>query len=280
LKLEERIRLFHLAAQKPEWETAYLAAVLAVNTTARKCELRALQWRHVDFINNTLEIPRSKTEAGVRVVPLNAESYEALWRLRRRAESFGQVELSHFVFAAFRPKFRFHGKYRVGMDWSEFDPTQPVGSWRTAWRTLTRAIQCNECGHLQKPGKTCRNMECRAGIQKIKNPLAGLRFHDLRHTSISALGEAGVPDRVIMDIAGHVSPRMLRRYSHTQVESKRAAIQSLSNRPKIAASEQANVTKHVTKEGDCEVVPMQVVEKNGRPVRTRTADLYRVKVAL
>jgi ketosteroid isomerase-like protein len=142
---------------------------------------------------------------------------------------------------------------------------------------LTQAIQCSECGYLQKPGKTCRNLECKKDIQKIKNPLAGLRFHDLRHTAISALGEAGVPDGVIMDIAGHLHPRMLRRYSHIQLESKRAAIQSLSNRPKFTASEDANVTKHVTKEGEAEVIPMQVVEKNGRPVRTRTADLYRVK---
>ena len=117
-------------------------------------------------------------------------------------------------------------------------------------------------------------------IQKIKDPLAGLRFHDLRHTAISALGEAGVPDRVIMDIAGHLHPRMLRRYSHIQLESKRAAIQSLSNRPKITTPEEADVTNNVTKESERGVVPMQVVEKNGRPVRTRTADLYRVKVAL
>jgi len=86
---EEQIRLLRVAAQKPEWETAYCAAVLAVNTTARKCELCALHWRNVDFINRTLEIPRSKTDAGVRMVPLNGESFEALWKLRRRAESFG-----------------------------------------------------------------------------------------------------------------------------------------------------------------------------------------------
>ncbi len=248
---DERIRLFHIAAQKPEWETAYLAAVLAVNTTARKCELRALQWRHVDFINRALEIPKSKTDAGVRVVPLNTESYEALWKLRRRAESFGPVEPLQFVFAAFRPKFRFHGRNRVGMVWSEFDPTQPVGSWRTAWRTLTK-----------------------------KAGLGGLRFHDLRHTAISALGEAGVPDRVIMDIAGHVSARMLRRYSHIQLEAKRAAIQALSNRHQTTASEAANDTKHVTKQTEkVESLP-QGIDKDGRPVRARTADLHRVKVAL
>ena len=107
-----------------------------------------------------------------------------------------------------------------------------------------------------------------------------MRFHDLRHTAISALGEAGVPDRVIMDIAGHVSMRMLRRYSHIQLEARRAAIQALSNRPQNATSEGGNVTKGVTKQGEAEGVPGQVIESNGRPERARTADLYRVKVAL
>jgi integrase len=251
LTFEERTRLFRIAAQKPEWETAYQAAVIAVNTTARKCELRALEWRHIDFINRTLEIPKSKTDAGMRIVPLNMESYDALWKLRRRAETFGPVEHSHFVFAALRPKFRWNGNTRLHVTEWEFDATRPVGSWRTAWRTLAK-----------------------------KAGLAGLRFHDLRHTAISALGEAAVPDRVIMDIAGRVSARMLRRYSHIQLESKRAAIQALSRHPQTAVCNGVDVTKRVTKRGKGDAVLPQVIEKYGRPVRARTADLYRVKVAL
>jgi integrase len=264
LTFEERTRLFHVATQKHEWETACWAATVAVSTTARGCELRALQWRNVDFINRTLEIPKSKTAAGVRLVPLTVEAYDALLKLRRRAEMFGPVEPSHFVFAAFRSKFRFEnrkgtrGGIAKDMQIAAFDPTRPVGSWRKAWRTLTK----------------------KAGLK-------GLRFHDLRHTAISALGEAGVPDRVIMDLAGHVSTRMLRRYSHIQLEAKRAAIQALSNRPQNVylqgVSEGANVTKHVTKtgeNGETEFVPAEVIERYGRPVGTRTPDLYRVKVAL
>jgi len=264
LTFDERTRLFHVATQKHEWETACWAATVAVSTTARGCELRALQWRNVDFINRTLEIPKSKTEAGVRLVPLTPEAYEALMKLRRRAEMFGPVEPSHFVFAAFRSRFRFEnrkgarGGIAKDMQISAFDPTRPVGSWRKAWRTLTK----------------------KAGLK-------GLRFHDLRHTAISALGEAGVPDRVIMDLAGHVSTRMLRRYSHIQLEAKRTAIQALSNRPQNVTSggvsDKANVTKHVTKsdeKGKVHSVPVEVIESIGRPVGTRTPDLYRVKVAL
>jgi hypothetical protein len=89
-----------------------------------------------------------------------------------------------------------------------------------------------------------------------------------------------VPDRVIMDIAGHVSARMLRRYSHIQLEAKRTAIQAISNRQQIGVSEGSDVTKHVTKQTEGANVPLQMIEKNGRPVRARTADLHRVKVAL
>jgi integrase len=256
LTFDERTRLFRVAAQRPEWETTCWAATVAVSTTARGCELRPLQWRNVDFINRALEIPRSKTEAGVRVVPLTEEAYDALLKLRRRAEIFGPAESSHFVFAAFRPKFRFknragaRGGTPEGLDLSGFDPTRPVGSWRTEWRTLTK----------------------KAGLK-------GLRFHDLRHTAISALGEAGTPDRVIMDIAGHVSMRMLKRYSHIQLEAKRAAIQALSNRPQRGAMSQ-NTSQTGVKHGEATQFAPQVVENNGRPERTRTVDLYRVKVAL
>jgi integrase len=256
LTFEERTRLFHVATQRPEWETACWAATIAVSTTARGCELRALQWRNVDFINRLVEIPKSKTEAGVRVVPLTEEAYDAFLKLRRRAEIFGPVESSHFVFAAFRTKFRFknrpgaRGGTPESLELSGFDPTRPVGSWRTAWRTLTK----------------------KAGLR-------GLRFHDLRHTAISALGEAGTPDRVIMDIAGHVSQRMLKRYSHIQLQAKRVAIQALSNRPPRGAMSQ-NTSQNGVKPSETIPFSPQVVENDGRPVGTRTPDLYRVKVAL
>ena len=109
------------------------------------------------------------------------------------------------------------------------------------------------------------------------------RFHDLRRTAISAHGEAKVPDRVIMDIAGHVSARMLRRYSHIQLEAKRAAIQALSIRPQNVTLEGVSEGGNATKPaeiGELESVPGQVIENAGRPVGTRTPDLYRVKVAL
>ncbi len=196
---EEKQRLLKTAEMRPEWETAYLAAILCLNTTARGCELKGLQWCDVDLFARTLTIRKSKTAAGERVVPLTDVATSALARLRRRAEGFGAVEQSHYIFAAFVPKFTFSGKRVVDYNVTGFDPKRHVKSWRAAWRTLTK-----------------------------KAGLPGFRFHDLRHCVITQLAENGTSDSTIMAIAGHVSRRMLERYSHVRMEAKRNAMETLA----------------------------------------------------
>ena len=102
-------------------------------------------------------------------------------------------------------------------------------SWRSAWRRLTRAIQCLECGQLQNPGETCS--KCDAEISGLKSPFKGLRFHDTRHQAITELAESKASDQTIMSIAGHVSKKMLGHYSHIRMEAKRNALDALSMKP-------------------------------------------------
>src|SRR5215831_3259512 len=199
LTQEEQQRLLRTAVMRPEWETAYLAAILCLNTTARGCELKGLQWSDVDMFGKILTIRRSKTEAGVRAIPLTNVACSALARLRRRAESFGLVEPKHFIFAAYLSRQAFKGAEVVGTDITLFDPTRHINSWRKAWRSLTK-----------------------------KAGLSGFRFHDLRHCAITSLAENGASDSTIMAIAGHVSRRMLERYSHVRMEAKRQALEVLS----------------------------------------------------
>ncbi|HWP84011.1 MAG TPA: tyrosine-type recombinase/integrase [Terriglobia bacterium] len=78
------------------------------------------------------------------------------------------------------------------------DPSRPVTSFRTAWRNATK-----------------------------KAGLAGLRFHDLRHTAITKLAETIASDQTIMAIAGHVSRKMLEHYSHVRLEAKRRALEAI-----------------------------------------------------
>jgi integrase len=129
---------------------------------------------------------------------MTAEAFDVLSRLHKRAEMFGPVEPLHYVFAGLKVNGRID---RDHMNVSEFDPTRPIHTWRKAWRNLTK-----------------------------KAGLSGLRFHDLRHHSITELAESGASEQTIMAIAGHVSRKMLERYSHIRMEAKRAALEALTGR--------------------------------------------------
>ena len=100
LTRDQKFHLFRTAASKDEWMVAYCAAVLAVSTTCRGVELKGLRWRDVDLFGQTIQVNRSKTEAGHRGIPLNADGLAALARLRSRAEMVGSNALEHFVFPA------------------------------------------------------------------------------------------------------------------------------------------------------------------------------------
>jgi len=81
----------------------------------------------------------------------------------------------------------------------KLDPTKPATKCDTAWRALRKA----------------------AG-------LAGLRFHDLRHTVVTRLLEdPNTPDEVVQSITGHLSKAMLQHYSHIRMAAKKAALERL-----------------------------------------------------
>jgi integrase len=190
----------------------YTATVIALNTTMRKDEIRKLRWKQIDLLNGVLTVGTSKTEAGTgRVIPLNPAATRALADWGKR---FPSHEPEHYVFP-----------------WCEgkhIELSKPTKGWRTAWRTATRAVECPKCGRLQRPTDACEDERCKEDMRKIKSPLAGLRFHDLRHTAITKLAESQASDQTIMAIAGHVSRQMLEHYSHIRMAAKRSALDAIA----------------------------------------------------
>jgi len=77
------------------------------------------------------------------------------------------------------------------------DPTRPMAGWRSAWRSILKE----------------------AGIKA--------RFHDLRHTAVTTMAEAGLPDMTIMAQVGHVSPDMMKTYSHIRRQALNQAAAAL-----------------------------------------------------
>ena len=144
-----------------------------------------------------------------------------------------------------------------------------MSGWRTAWRNLTRAVQCPACGHQQKPGATCRNEHCKADIRDVKSPLAGLRFHDLRHHAITELAESQTSDQTIMSIAGHVSAKMLAHYSHVRLDAKRKGVSTRSG----GGSGGGYGTNDDTNSRSDAVADSQVIDKTGGREGIRTPGL-------
>jgi len=171
LSRDEENRLLRNASivgrRQGNWTPLYTVTVLGMNTGMRHKEIRMLRWKNLDLNNRVLTVAESKTEAGRgRPVPLTQHAWAALdlW-----ASRFPDRKLEQFVFPA--------------CENGHTDPERPIANWRTAWRRLTNRIQCPAC-ELQHSGENCRNQDCKADIRGLKSPLAGLRFHDLRHTSL------------------------------------------------------------------------------------------------
>jgi integrase len=225
LSREDEARLLEACKANPLLDTV---VTLDLNTALRKKELRLLRWNQIDLFKRTLTVGMSKTKAGSgRPIPLNPPAYAALVKWAGRSP---ESKPEHFVLPACEDARIDTAK----PDTSKIDPSQPTKGWRTAWRTATRSIECPKCGKRQNPGASCRNPECKRDISGLKNPLAGLRFHDLRHTCITKLAEGQASEQTIMAIAGHVSRKMLEHYSHIRMEAKRAALDAIAQAPNPA----------------------------------------------
>ena len=192
---EDQKKLFETARSKPQWLFAYVAATLSFYCGLRACEIKGLQWKHVDWLKKTLQIRRSKTPAGWRDPSLNQACLSALGELRVRAAKLGFAESDHYVFPSHR------GKRMI-------DPTRPMSSWRTAWTALRKA----------------------AGLPNV-------RFHDGRHTALTRLAEQGQPDWVIQAQMGHVSPAMMKTYSHIRRKALDEAAATLEPSFKLGEGE-------------------------------------------
>jgi integrase len=149
---EQQERLFNLAATKPAWLYAYVAATLAFYCGLRACEIKGLRWEDVDFANRLLHVRRSKTPAGWRSPTLNVTCLRVLQELHDRAALFGFTQPAHCVFP-------WHGRNR------RLDPARPMTSWGTAWRS-GRPPGCPRCASTTAATRRARHSprrDCRTG---------------------------------------------------------------------------------------------------------------------
>lgn len=206
---EERT-LFAVASSRAKWKVAYLCSLVTVNTTCGPKEIRMLRLMDVELEPSdaapygTIRIALgAKNEYRQRQIPLNTTASLAVSQLLARARECGAARPEHYLLP-----------HRAPPGAAGWDPSRPMSSWRTAWDKLRDA----------------------AG-------LPGLRMYDLRHHVITRLLEdENVSERTVIELAGHVSRKMLDTYSHIRMRSKFDGVMALEKAPgaptrKPAASE-------------------------------------------
>ena len=192
----------------------YPFVTLAIETGARFGVLRTLKWEFVDLERRSLRFGKDKTAAGTgRTVPLNSR---ATIVLTQWANQFPNRRPEHFVF----PQERYGGNGTQdsfgfsGGNIYDTDPLKPIGEIKVAWEYAKR-----------RAGALLNNSQNGEFIPLI------CRFHDLRHTAVSRMLNAGTPLAKIAKIVGWSTSTMVQmsaRYGHFTLDELRVAVESIS----------------------------------------------------
>jgi integrase len=139
---------------------------------------------------------------------------------------------------------------RVGeifsLRWSNVNMTQNVlnvfahKTWKTRTvpmnkevRRVINAWSSNRKNDLvfynSETGKSFVDLKAGFGLACEKPGITGVTWHTLRHTFASRLIERGVDIVTVQQLLGHSTVTVTMRYTHTNLESKKAAVDQLSN---------------------------------------------------
>jgi integrase len=202
---EERSRLLRVAKSNPNWEAAYLFAMISVNTGAGPKEVASLRFKDIDLDRETVNVPAhgAKNINRVRAIELNEEAMKGVQIAMDRARRLGSVEPHHFVFP-----FNARPGHKP-------DPTRFQTSFKTAWKRLTKAAL-----------------------------LGGLQMYDLRrHVATVMMEDPDISDATIEEILGHApGSHTKKKYSYIRKQARRAALdaigpkQAIKRRPKSSSA--------------------------------------------
>lgn len=182
------------------------AFLLAVTMGLRRGEICGLSWGDVDFERGIVDVSHSydvlgnlkepKTRAGIRLLPLSAQTLEALRRAKvaqaaqfAKTNSFRKPEEGYLFQDESTPVIAGHYGERV-------TPAAMSRWWMFA---------------------------------RDSYGLSDFTLHELRHTYLTLLAESGVHPKVMQELAGHSSSQItMDIYTHVNLQAKREAVEAVS----------------------------------------------------
>ena len=177
-----------LAVADPEWKSLIR---FGLYTGQRLADLSFLTWENVDLERNEIRLVTKKT--GKRLtIPMAAP-------LRQHVLSLPAGDV----------------------------PNTPIHS--RAFEAVQRQGRANSVSNwfvdlLAQAGlRPKQNHQGRGIGRAAKRAASELSFHSLRHTAVSLLKDAGIPQATVMELVGHSSVQMSQRYTHVGIESLQRA---------------------------------------------------------
>jgi integrase len=170
-------------------------------------EILNLRWKNIVWMDRIIRIEDSKN-GEAREIPFSGE-LEAMLREQyaRRQPGCDRV--------CFRIDQRGH--------------TRPIGDFRKVWRRV-----CVKIGLAKWEAGTDKNGNAvydppryAHSLPKQKMVYTGLVFHDLRRSFITAAEHAGAPRHEVMQISGHKTESVYKRYAIANREQRRAALETI-----------------------------------------------------
>lgn len=175
LSPEEQRRWLEVSRSTDRWNVVHWYSLVAFSTCMSTDEIRGIRLGDINMNQRIIVIPRGKTKPRERTIELiGADVLWALERLIARAESLGAKSAAHYLFPS----------RKSVVEWDASNPMSDSGI-KVHWNEIRKA-----------------------------SGLSWFRQYDCRHTAITRMAEAGIPTDVIMAMAGHVSEKMRRHYTH------------------------------------------------------------------
>jgi integrase len=181
-----------LAIADPEWQSLVR---LGLYTGQRLADLALLTWANVDLERSEVRLTARKT--GRRLtIPISGPLRDHLLSLP------GSDDLSA--------------------------PLHPRAFERLAKDGRAASLSNEFVGLLTQAGlREVRTHQSRGIGRNAKRRSSALSFHSLRHTAVSLLKDAGIPQATVMELIGHDSEQMSALYTHVGREALEKAARAL-----------------------------------------------------
>ncbi len=189
---------------------------LAVYLGMRQGEVLGLLWKNIDFERGAIRIfSQLQSEPGRPRGESLVVNERPKWGSDR---TIGVPAETSFVLEALRVHRQRQRLERIAAGAGGWTATMPLKGDRGITLVDNDLVFTTQAGRPVAGSyidagpfrEVCR----KAGIAYSTREQKGLRFHDLRHSAATILLAAGVPERVVMEILGHSTLAMVKRYQH------------------------------------------------------------------